>query len=305
MQVVSALSSLETAGERAHLPRSCSGLIVSFPTDPDLLIENCQAYARISAQLAATQTAVRESLVSSHAYTFAPLLSRLPQGLMIEAFPLTSDEFVWTSRLAVGERVRISNRGKHSICFHVTRVVANLQGGNWSNPYVSFESLFTFVATAAANMHKACVIVYNLTPSDDAGPMFMEAAKLYRTAAGYAPHLLRYIYNILICLVSLRGAGPHRGIIDCTLCVHRSDNRLHPSTGVLHCCRYLEYAVANVVPSLRARGGAAKYPSEVQSPVLQAIAILCLAQVRARCSLLLFGPLLTLTFLSGPALCDS
>ena len=100
------------------------------------------------------------------------------------------------------------------------------QAGNWSNPFASFDSLFAFVAAAAANTHKACDLVFK----DPAPTSFVEAGKYYRVAAGY-----------------------------------------------------LEYAVNNVVPTLRSRGTASKFPCEVLTPVLQALIALCLAQVRKTC----------------------
>ncbi len=96
-----------------------------------------------------------------------------------------------------------------------------LKGGNWSNPFVSFECLFAFVAVAAAYTRKASTTVF----ADPSGPTLLEASRLYRTAAGY-----------------------------------------------------LDFALNNVVPTLRNRGSA-KYPSEVQTPVLQALSAVCMAQV--------------------------
>ncbi len=96
-----------------------------------------------------------------------------------------------------------------------------LQGGNWSNPFVSFECLFAFVAVAAAYTHKASQMAF----ADASGPALLEASRLYRTASGF-----------------------------------------------------LDFAVNNVVPTLRNRGSA-KYPSEVQTPVLQALSAVCMAQV--------------------------
>jgi hypothetical protein len=71
------------------------------------------------------------------------------------------------------------------------------QGGNWSNPFGSFESLFAFVAAAAANTHKACELVF----SDPSAASFVEAGRLYRTAAGY----LEYSVNNVVPTLRNRG----------------------------------------------------------------------------------------------------
>lgn len=59
---------------------------------------------------------------------------------------------------------------------------------------------------------------------------------------------------------------------------------------------YLEYAVNNVVPTLRNRGTTVKYPSEVHTPVLQALMHTCLAQVRCSATCLCSRPYIFLHF---------
>lgn len=205
------------------------GLWPAFVSDPDILISNCQDYAKICVQLAVTQQAVCCSsgvvVAVGDCVLVAPCMPVFAvQGLIAETFSPPAEEFVWTSNLSEGERVRV-NTPFTSLCddqcFTCVVCVLRLQGGNWSNPFVSFECLFAFVAVAAAYTRKASTTVF----ADPSGPTLLEASRLYRTAAGY-----------------------------------------------------LDFALNNVVPTLRNRGSA-KYPSEVQTPVLQALSAVCMAQV--------------------------